>query len=58
MLSVLLLCTLSSSLPVKEWPSRFLPNKSRSESSGEVTERRKDNRNGYRSSSLEMWSNY
>lgn len=37
MLPILLLCTLSSSLPVKEWPSRSLPNKSRSKNSGEVT---------------------
>lgn len=37
MLPIPLLCTLSSFLPVKEWPSRFLPNKSRSESDGELT---------------------
>lgn len=37
MLPVPLLCMLSSSLPVKEWPSRVLPNKSRRESSSEIT---------------------
>lgn len=37
MLPTPLLCALSSSLPVKDWPSRFLSNRSRSERSGEAT---------------------
>lgn len=58
MLPIPFLCSLSSCLPVKVWPSKFISNISRSESTGEITLREENNKNGYKSSSLKVCSHY